>query len=253
MKKLVEHMDDGLLWLINSQLKSGDLITLELNNASDIYLSEDGDSRSATIFLPGRAVFLSNNGLEAEMHAETIRRNGYSKVVGTRASLEHLRGHASLTGEEDSIAAYYHSGAEKYDSSEVVEFSKLGECEALYDLHCEIDEFGTAHGSKEMFAADTLESINTGIQRVFGIFKDKKCVSSAISVQYGGYSIVIGVSTLPSERGQGLARKVMAKLALANETAGVKTYLFYNNPAAGRTYDVVGFKSAADWKIMYIS
>ena len=245
----ISRDDRRLDRLLDRLFASHEFISRELAS-SDIYIS--GES-TASIFMPGKTVFLTSDGMDTDSHAELICRRGVKKIVGTGESLEILKRYVEISGEEDSIAQYYCAGAEKYDTGEVRELITTDDYLALYDLFDTIDEFGHSFGSRDSFAKSMMEAAESGDQRVFGIFRDSICVSSATAALFGSYCIIIGVATLPMERGKGLAKQVMARLVLEMEAAGLKTYLFYSNPSAGNTYRAVGFRDIADWKIIYLA
>ena len=242
--------DGRLVRLLDKLLVSSEFINAQLPAASDIYIS--GES-TASIFMPGKTIFLTSNGLEIERHAEIIYKRGVKKIVGTRKGLELLKGYLEIEGEEDSIVQYYCGGAKNYDTGEAREMMSTEDYLELYDLFDTIDKFGHSFGSRDSFAKSMMEAAESGDQRVFGIFRDSICVSSATAALFGSYCIIIGVATLPMERGKGLAKQVMARLVLEMEAAGLKTYLFYSNPSAGNTYRAVGFRDIADWKIIYLA
>jgi len=79
-----------------------------------------------------------------------------------------------------------------------------------------------------------------------------RVVSTAAWVsESDGAAMIIGVATLPSERGKGYASACVARLVeeLANE--GKSACLFFDNPAAGRIYRRLGFEDIGMWKALH--
>lgn len=114
---------------------------------------------------------------------------------------------------------------------------------AVIDLYNKVDEFKDGYeGRTEEAAQETKFAMERG-DLVFGVTADGVLLSVATATARNSRSaMIIGVCTLPEERGKGYASAVVSKLCESCLEEGMEFLcLFYDNPAAGRIYRRLGF------------
>jgi len=135
----------------------------------------------------------------------------------------------------------------KYDSS-IKEVKTEQECERLYDLLSQIDEFGINKQTKEDFVKGKMLSANKmGI--TLYIEEDHKIVATvATTAETTKNAMVVAVATNQDYRNKGYATKLLVALMdLYINQKKKELCLFYNNPKAGKIYLQLGFEYIGTW------
>lgn len=123
----------------------------------------------------------------------------------------------------------------------------------MADIIFATEEFTETAKNPQELAETEFESHKHG-SIYMGIFnKDNKLVSIASSTASNDVSAMIcGVSTLKSERRQGLAKACVSCLAKEEFSKGKKMLcLFYDNPEAGKIYNQIGFKEIGRYVMLH--
>lgn len=124
--------------------------------------------------------------------------------------------------------------------------------EEVIDFYMLIEEFAKTYvGGKEKNVKQMLEEIKQGGKIIVGGYIDGRLV--ALSSTTAGNSMsamVVGVATHPGERGKGYASAVLSRLCEDSLKEGREFLcLFYDNPAAGRIYNRIGFTELGEYAL----
>ena len=124
--------------------------------------------------------------------------------------------------------------------------------ENTIDLIMQIDEFAEhQRGRREKSCRELEEELKAGCIAV-GAFEDGKMVSTArTSASNSESAMITGVATLKEYRGKGLATETVTALCREAFGEGKKFLcLFYDNPAAGRIYNRIGFRETGQYAML---
>ncbi|MDO4324877.1 MAG: GNAT family N-acetyltransferase [bacterium] len=125
------------------------------------------------------------------------------------------------------------------------------DAESVYSLYILIDEFHMYHGlSREEAIKKQRRNLKNDIY--FGLFERGVLVSiAAISAATKTSAMIVGVATRPEYRKKGYASAVMGTLCRESLAEGRQFLcLFYDNPAAGKIYNRIGFKELGIWTML---
>ena len=113
----------------------------------------------------------------------------------------------------------------------------------VIELYLQVEEFREGVNGKEEKAIIERRFAMEHGELTYGIIEQGKLLSVATATARNSQSaMIIGVCTLPGERGKGYASAVVSALCEACLNEGAKFLcLFYDNPAAGRIYRRIGF------------
>jgi len=129
---------------------------------------------------------------------------------------------------------------DNYEDLDIVRLQTKKQASDLYDMLSTIEEFHITRETKESFIQSKLETLGTG--PTFLVYEDDIIISTvSVTAETSKTGMVIGVATLPSKRGRGLASKLMTKLMEEYFNKGKYLCLFYDNPKAGNIYKRLGF------------
>lgn len=113
------------------------------------------------------------------------------------------------------------------------------------DLLSTITEFGSR--DDETFIA----GIKNGSARSYYLEKDGEVVATAsTSAETSEMAMIVAVATAKNHRKKGYATAVMSKLCSDLIEEGKSACLFYDNPAAGKIYNRIGFREIGFWKML---
>jgi predicted GNAT family acetyltransferase len=73
-----------------------------------------------------------------------------------------------------------------------------------------------------------------------------------LNVEGSDAGLIGGVYTMGAARGRGYASACTAALSLDLQRDGKYPCLFYENPAAGRIYQRIGFEAVGQWAVLYL-
>lgn len=125
------------------------------------------------------------------------------------------------------------------------------DAESIYSLYVLIKEFSMFQGLSEEQA---LEKQRTSLKDniYFGAFENGILTSVAsITAATKTSAMIVGVSTRPEYRKRGYASAVVGTLCKEVLAEGRQFLcLFYDNPAAGRIYNRIGFKEMGIWTML---
>ncbi|MGD8189380.1 GNAT family N-acetyltransferase [Brevibacillus ginsengisoli] len=141
--------------------------------------------------------------------------------------------------------------ANKEDSSKCGNFRKatVADCDPLYDLKEQIEEFELGKTARESFR----QTLRSGTGNAYFFEEAGEVLASASTTAENSFSaMVVGVCTHPKARRRGLATQCVRQLCdeLLNE--GKLLCLLYDNPAAGSIYRRIGFQEIGLWCMNYI-
>lgn len=130
----------------------------------------------------------------------------------------------------------------------------------IYELYLNVEELESYH---RMSPEQALESIRQGLGisgRTYGLFVTdgdgrKRLVSIAsTAAETSLCAMIIGVATLKEYRNHGYASAVVGRLCKdCIESGKAFLCLFYDNPAAGKIYQRIGFKELGLFTMLYIN
>lgn len=125
------------------------------------------------------------------------------------------------------------------------------DAESVYSLYILIDEFHMYHGLSREEAIEK-QRMNLKNDIYFGVFEHGVLASiAAISAATKTSAMIVGVATKPEYRRKGYASAVMGTLCRESLAEGRQFLcLFYDNPAAGKIYNRIGFKELGIWTML---
>ncbi|MEX0133658.1 GNAT family N-acetyltransferase [Bacillus nitratireducens] len=127
---------------------------------------------------------------------------------------------------------------------ETIKLATLDDVERIMQLRSNIAEFPVANESEKILR----QALETNTGRTYYIEKDGAIIASAsTSAENSLSAMVVGVCTHPNHRGNGYASLILQKMIQDFTKEGRTLCLFYNNPAAGRIYKLLGFKDIGMW------
>lgn len=135
--------------------------------------------------------------------------------------------------------------AEKVDTTRVEDLEVEGISEYFQLMR-------TCFNKCELIAEEVVEKIKSG-KAVMKIVKNqagKIVAGGEVSVESQTSGMIIGVGTLPEERGHGFASAVVSELVNHCHEQGKSACLFYHNPIAGKIYKRLGFQDLDQWMML---
>lgn len=122
------------------------------------------------------------------------------------------------------------------------------------DLLCSIKEFEKTYekNQKSEHIRRMREELGQGAKQMMGGYTDGRLVTVAgTSAENLQSAMIVGVATDVGERGKGYASAVVSALCKNCFNRGKKFLcLFYDNPAAGRIYNRIGFRELGQYGIL---
>lgn len=122
------------------------------------------------------------------------------------------------------------------------------------DLLCTIEEFSETYGKNEksVYISRMEDEMEQGSKLVMGGYADGKLAAIAeTSAENSESAMVVGVATAVEQRGKGYASAVVSALCEDCFARGKKFLcLFYDNPAAGRIYNRIGFRELGEYGML---
>lgn len=126
-----------------------------------------------------------------------------------------------------------------------IEKLTLDNISKVTDLLSTITEFGSR--DDESF----ITGIKNGSARSYYMEKDGEVVATAsTSAETSEMAMIVAVATAKNHRKKGYATAVMCKLCSDLINEGKSACLFYDNPAAGKIYNRIGFREIGFWKML---
>ena len=124
------------------------------------------------------------------------------------------------------------------------------DAETVVDLMMRVDEFNDTYKDRAFSIEKLRRNLACGTLAC-GAFKDGALVSVAQATAGNSQSaMLVGVATLPGERGKGYASAVVSAVCCASFDEGKKYLcLFYSNPQAGRIYNRIGFQPIGEYAL----
>jgi len=139
-----------------------------------------------------------------------------------------------------------------YGTPEGFEIRRLtpDDAAAVVDLMMRVDEFNDTYKDRAFSIEKLRRNLACGTLAC-GAFKDGALVSVAQATAGNSQSaMLVGVATLPGERGKGYASAVVSAVCRASFDEGKKYLcLFYSNPQAGRIYNRIGFLPIGEYAL----
>ena len=127
----------------------------------------------------------------------------------------------------------------------------VGDAETLADLLLGIDEFSASYHDRETTVRKLRTSLGCG-STCCGAYIDGALVACAQAAAENSKSaMVVGVATRRDVRGRGYASAVVSALCRESFRKGKQFLcLFYDNPAAGRIYNRIGFEPFGKYALL---
>ncbi len=235
----------------------GDVETYGLDgDTCELYAQEDGDKWDSIVlrYLNYYTVYSKHDEYNAEAVANFLNsRKDISSVAGKKTVIDKLE--KFFPNMRFSVT--YMSRCNKAEmfrhKASGVTLRKItpDDAEAVVRLFCQIDEFKDIYVGRE---DEAIEEERVSLDRgatCCGFFAGNELVSYAqTSAENSMSAMIIGVATLPKWRGLGLASANVSALCRQQFEEGRKfVCLFYDNPAAGRIYNKVGFKEIGEYTL----
>jgi len=196
---------------------------------------------SFVAYLPGTMNYRSVTKLMLENHTKTV--SGKAEHVDL---LKPFLAKESVNEKIMFFSKLFELKQFKNDDDEV-RLASESDAPEILELLSKISEFDLQNA--EAF----ITSMRNGSSRKYFIRRNGKIVSTAsTAAECKDMAMIIGVATDPEYRKQGLATKIMSKMCLDLLKENKTVCLFYDNPAAGKIYERIGFRQIALWKMVYL-
>ena len=128
-----------------------------------------------------------------------------------------------------------------------VELATTGDA-ALIDALLVSVEFGFLPGE---IIERYQRTVERGEARYFVVRRDGKIVAcAATAAECAQSAVIVSVCCRPEYRRRGYAEACMYKLCTTLVAEGKQLYLFYENPAAGKLYEQLGFVAIGEWAMI---
>ncbi len=129
-----------------------------------------------------------------------------------------------------------------------VKIGKVVDAERFYEFIEEIDEFSGFGHRLEGYS----EKIESGSGRIYYSENEEGEIMTMVqtTAENSVSAMIVGVATGKAFRGKGLMSACLTKLCGDVTAEGKSLCLFYNNPAAGRVYLNMGFKTIDKWSML---
>lgn len=200
-------------------------------------------------------LYSQNLAYDAETAAEFLRGRKVEGISGKKELLDRLTPYFP----EKSCRLTYMSRCNAVDPAfggkleAGIQVRELGpdDLDETLDLLRGIEEFSQTYRGEEQEREQLAQCWKCG-GMMMGAFRDGRLVSTAqITAATSRSAMVVGVATRPEERGHGYASVVVAELCRRSFAQGREFLcLFYDNPAAGRIYNRIGFAEMGGWTMM---
>ena len=129
---------------------------------------------------------------------------------------------------------------------ETLHYSTVDDYEKVYELLASVPEFNIQPNQIE----SRKRTLQTKTVRTLYIEKDGKVLSTASTTAENSLSaMVISVATDANFKGKGYGTKVVYELTKQILNEGKTTCLFYDNPAAGKIYERIGYVPIGFWRM----
>ncbi len=211
--------------------------------------NEKGEYLSVFLLYRENAIYYSHLNHFNHEYLEIFKQHHFEIINGKSELIELLKPHLV----DFDIKKTYFCQAKKItaeipsNTQDVMVLTTKYDCERLYDLLADIEEFSITRKSKEDFVEGKLKSISMGI--TLYLEDDGKIVSTvATTAETTKSAMVVAVGTAKPYRKKGYASKLM--LALMDyyiNGKGKDLCLFYDNPEAGKIYLRLGFEYLGLW------
>lgn len=153
----------------------------------------------------------------------------------------------------DAVGSDAENGQEESEGLVVRPLEK-GDVPETVDILSAIEEFAKTfkREKREEQIRRMEEEMTQGSKTAVGGFSKGRMVSVAsTSAENSESAMVVGVATVPECRGKGYASAVVRALCLDCFRRGKKYLcLFYDNPAAGRIYNRIGFQELGEYGML---
>ena len=165
-------------------------------------------------------------------------------VCGIPEYVERLRARLALAAVRIERFAVLNRLAVLPQAAVPVTRAEPDDCGALFELQKAVEEFGISEDGRDGYCASLLN----GTGRAAYVRIDGRIVSSATSVaEYDEAGMIIGVATLKEHRGMGYASSCVRAVCESLLDEGKTPCLYYDNAAAGRIYERLGFEYTGGW------
>ncbi|HPJ70539.1 MAG TPA: GNAT family N-acetyltransferase [Candidatus Mcinerneyibacteriales bacterium] len=197
-------------------------VVLRFYDSQTLSLSGSSDIEELTPFLQkGRSLAGEKSAVD-----------GFRGILDPRSYREQIFSHLKVLKEVQGLP------------EEEVSLASCEDCDELFELQLEIEEFELDESGKESYC----DALLSGTGRIAYLRKEGGIVSSASSVaEYSGGAMIVAVATRPGHRKKGYAAACLQALCRSLLAEGKEPSLFYDNPQAGRIYRRLGFETAGSW------
>lgn len=187
----------------------------------------------------------SNDKYYPEM-AQIIKQDPEAEIInGIQANILKMEKLIPFVSSEKSYLAELRKDNFKKTNTEYLpERAVESDIDELFEFQKSIEEFGLDEKNRRSFGNE----IRTNSGRTFFIRENGRIISSAtITAENSCNGMIIGVATDKEYRKRGYAIACVSKICEEMTAAGKQVLLFYNNPAAGKLYKLVGFADIGYW------
>jgi predicted GNAT family acetyltransferase len=190
-------------------------------------------------------VYSRNAGYDAGQVASFLKTKDVGMISGKYEIVARLEAYFPERRLRSMFLTKCHAVKAGFDTPDGCEIRALtaGDAETLADLLTGVDEFSASYHDRETTVTKLRTSLGCG-STCCGAFVDGALVSCAQATAENSKSaMVVGVATRADVRGRGFASAVVSSLCRESFRKG-KAFLclFYDNPAAGRIYNRIGFE-----------
>lgn len=209
-----------------------------------------------SIFLRYRqsAIYYAHKNVFNQAYLEIFKRDPFKIISGKHELMDLIKPFLF----DYKLQATYFAMADKinFDLKNNLKYdvkvlkSKI-DCEKLYDFMKDIEEFSGHIGDKSSYVEGKMKSIKMG--STLFIEDQGQIVSTvATTAETTINAMVVSVATDPDYRNKGMASyllKVLMKDYIIKKKKSL--CLFYDNPAAGKIYQRLGFKQLGLWDMYF--
>ncbi|MFW5794937.1 MAG: GNAT family N-acetyltransferase [Bacillota bacterium] len=218
-----------------------------------IYADIDKDNNYLSVFLRYRenAIYYSHNNNFNKAYLDIFKKDPFQYISGKKEVMEIIEQY--LTNFKKN--QMYFCEAKALNTKPIKHLFKIksiktkADCERLYDLIKQIEEFSGFKKNKKDFIDAKMNSIKMGTT-LYIEDKDKIISTVATTAETKKSAMVVSVATDPKFRNNGFASLLM--IALMDKYINGKNKslcLFYDNPQAGKIYLRLGFEPIGKWNM----